>query len=299
MCTYIYVASIISGYTGLKGRHDPFLIQHRTRLFQSFLMNVRGNVCLRGDHYFHRLIDASLVGSAWSEGITAVPARLEIQGTATGGAEVNMKGKVPDPMAVRLEAMTEKYREGLKAIEKGQSKLLKRLKGRTDDHNSVVCLLLYFVDESNVLSELGASFNAFSLELDDSVATNQGEERNSTNQETQTGISANGKTSFKAQLEMIGQSSDSEAIHCHALIRHHELLRDRLQEMILYCGSIHRTLNNLIYKRASLEDFHDQINTRKNVLMQMESNVRADDQANDNLQKLRKKIEEVNVRVLN
>lgn len=123
------LASIISGYTGLKGRHDPFLIQHRTRLFQSFLMNLRGSPYLRGDHFFHRLIDSSLIGSAWSEGITMVPARLEPHGTSTAGSEVSLKGKVPDPLVVRLEEMTEKYREGLKAIEKGQSKLLKRLKG--------------------------------------------------------------------------------------------------------------------------------------------------------------------------
>lgn len=152
------------------------------------------------------------------------------------------------------------------------------------------------------MSELGASFNAFSLELEDSL-TNQTEADKSTNQneandhsanhEEAIDNSANSSTSFKAQLEMIGQSSDSEAIHCHSLIRHHELLRDRLQEMILYCGSILKALHNLVYKRASLEDFHDQINGRKNALMQMESNVRADDQANDNLQKLRRKIEEV------
>ena len=47
----MFIASIISGYTGFKGKHDPFLIQHRTRLFQSFLMNLRGNTNLKGDHY--------------------------------------------------------------------------------------------------------------------------------------------------------------------------------------------------------------------------------------------------------
>ena len=47
------------------------------------------------------------------------------------------------------------------------------------------------------------------------------------------------------------------------------------------------------YKRNSLEEFHDQINAR----MQMESNVRADDQEGEppqeNLRKLGKNIEEV------
>ena len=44
--------------------------------------------------------------------------------------------------------------------------------------------------------------------------------------------------------------------------------------------------------------FHDQINGRKNILMQMESNVRADDnngQGDENLKKLRRNIEEVNL----
>ena len=94
---------------------------------------------------------------------------------------------------------------------------------------------------------------------------------------------------------MIGQSSDSEVIHLHSLIRHHELLRDKLQEMILYCASILRALGNLTQKRTSLEEFHDHINARKNVLMQMESNVRADEQGetSENLLKLKKSIEEV------
>ena len=181
---------------------------------------------------------------------------------------------------------------------------------------------------------MGASFNAFSLELADNL-TNQNEDDKNlanhshlggtneidlddpkwtndteprdqklTNQNTETRTNqkdsskkfTNEKTSFGSQLEMIGQSSDSEVIHLHSLIRHHELLRDKLQEMILYCACILKSLANLTQKRNSLEEFHDQINVRKNVLMQMESNVRADQkgEAHENLKKLKKNIEEVN-----
>lgn len=109
----------------------------------------------------------------------------------------------------------------------------------------------------------------------------------------------NETSDFLKRLEMIGQSSDSEVIHFHSLIRHHELLRDRLQEIILYCGSILRSLSNLSHKRANLEDFHDQINARKNVLMQMESNVRADEMGEgENLKKLKKSIEEVKITIV-
>jgi hypothetical protein len=185
---------------------------------------------------------------------------------------------------------------------------------------------------------LGASFNAFSLELADNFTnhkedtknltnhradtknlTNQDQDQDSdgrtneishnendqkfTNQNTEIRtnqidsieIITNEKSSFRSQLEMIGQSSDSEVIHLHSLIRHHELLRDKLQEMILYCSSILKSLKNLTQKRSSLEEFHGHINGRKNVLMQMESNVRADQlegEANENLKKLRKNIEE-------
>lgn len=189
------------------------------------------------------------------------------------------------------------------------------------------------LDESNVLSDLGASFNAFSLELAEYLANHNEDDINSTNQngpsrtneiasgdskwtnENESGDQkltnqnmdwstnqsdssksfTNEKSSFRSQLEMIGQSSDSEVIHLHSLIRHHELLRDKLQEMILYCSCILKALGNLTQKRNSLEEFHDQINARKNVLMQMESNVRADQQAetNENLMKLKKNIEEV------
>ena len=160
------------------------------------------------------------------------------------------------------------------------------------------------LEESNILGELGASFNAFSLELESSSWANQNLSKalgdpDSTNQNPT--ASTNQRSSFKQQMEMIGQSSDSEVVHLHALIRHHELLRDRLQEMILYCGCILRALSNLNAKRASLEDFHDQINARKNALMQMESNVRADSDFEgkeaDNLRKLRKIIDEVSVMI--
>ena len=138
---------------------------------------------------------------------------------------------------------------------------------------------------------MGASFNAFSLELRDSL-TNQNEPQETlTNHEEP----PNSETTndFLKRLETIGQSSDSEVIHLHSLIRHHELLRDRLQEIILYCGSIQRSLHNLSQKRANLEDFHDQINGRKNALMQMESTVRADEGETENLTKLKRNIEEV------
>lgn len=91
-------------------------------------MNIRNSPILRGDHYFHRLIDSNLIGSAWSEGITAVPGKLgnELVG---GGVEGGKSGKIPDPLVLRLEEMTQKYRDGIRLIEKGQSKLIKRLKG--------------------------------------------------------------------------------------------------------------------------------------------------------------------------
>ena len=123
--------------------------------------------------------------------------------------------------------------------------------------------------------------------------TNQNEFSDSTNQIPSNEKPTNQNYPFKKQLEMIGQSSDSEVIHLHSLIRHHELLRDRLKEIILYCGSLLKSLGNLTMKRASLEDFHDQINGRKNLLMQLESSVRADEEKSLNLKKLKKSIEEV------
>ena len=123
--------------------------------------------------------------------------------------------------------------------------------------------------------------------------TNQDELSDSTNQIPSNEKLTNQNYPFKKQLEMIGQSSDSEVIHLHSLIRHHELLRDRLKEIILYCGSLLKSLGNLTMKRASLEDFHDQINGRKNLLMQLESSVRADEEKSLNLKKLKKSIEEV------
>ena len=120
------VASIISGYTGLKDKHDPFLIQHRIRLFQSFLMNIQDHPVLKYDHYFHRLIDPDLEGSTWSEGIASIPGDANTNPTSSSGS---YSCKVPDPLVLRLEEMTQKYREGIRSIERGQGKLLKRLKG--------------------------------------------------------------------------------------------------------------------------------------------------------------------------
>lgn len=64
------------------------------------------------------------MAATWSEGIASIsvddPA-IPIQG--------NSGCKVPDPLVMKLEEMTQKYREGIKSIEKGQAKLLKKLKG--------------------------------------------------------------------------------------------------------------------------------------------------------------------------
>lgn len=127
----IYLASIISGYTGLKDKHDPFLIQHRTRLFQYFLKNISTHPTLRADHYFHRFIDQSLPGSLWSEGITTIPARLLEGIDPSSNLENNTvkRGKIPDPLINKFEEMTRKYREGIRSIEKGQSKLIRKFKG--------------------------------------------------------------------------------------------------------------------------------------------------------------------------
>lgn len=101
-------------------------------------MNIRNNPILKGDHYFHRLVDSTLIGSAWSEGITSVPGKLgrgEQQGTSV---EVS---KIPDPLVSRLEEQTQKYREGIRSIERGQSKLLKRLKGKRSE--GLVLLIIF------------------------------------------------------------------------------------------------------------------------------------------------------------
>ena len=86
-------------------------------------MNIQDHPVLRFDHYFHRLIDSNLEGSTWSEGIASIPGDSSINPASTATC------KVPDPLVTRLEEMTQKYREGIKSIERGQGKLLKRLKG--------------------------------------------------------------------------------------------------------------------------------------------------------------------------
>ena len=103
-------------------------------------MNICRNATLLGDHYFHRFIDADLIGAAWSEGITAVPGKLDFEADESNESgpsaspslyHSSSKGRIPDPLVLKLEDMTKRYREGIRSIEKGQSKLLKRLKGKT------------------------------------------------------------------------------------------------------------------------------------------------------------------------
>ena len=109
-------------------------------------MNLRDHPVLKGDHYFHRLISSEFSGVSWSEGITSVSvgdfALDHLQ------HEQITKGKIPDPLVLRLEEMTQKYREGIRSIERGQCKLLKRLKGKANRHRCVyVCMkiTLYFL----------------------------------------------------------------------------------------------------------------------------------------------------------
>lgn len=142
------LTSIISSYTGLKGKHDPFLIQHRIRLFQSFLRYLKNHPGLGGDHFFHLFISSE---SDWSNGITLIGSKLphanadsNTLGSSTGsgsgsGNATNRKCKVPDLMINKIEEMTKKYQMGIKSIDRGQQKLLKRLKG-----NSLSLLLYYY-----------------------------------------------------------------------------------------------------------------------------------------------------------
>lgn len=116
-----------------------------------------------------------------------------------------------------------------------------------------------------MLCELGVSFNAFSLEY----------------------------PGLHDKLELIGQSADSEVIDLHSLIRHHELLSDSLKEISLFSDSIMKTLQNWTGKRVELEDFHDEINGRKNILMQMESIGERGEEGK--VRKVRQSIEEVRV----
>lgn len=123
------------------------------------------------------------------------------------------------------------------------------------------------------MNDLGASFNAFSLEY----------------------------AALQSQLEIIGQSADSEVVDLHALIRHHEQLSDDLKEVILYCDSITRCLNNHTAKRLDLDDYNDQINAKKNVLMQLESSVKVNDDGDsrhDQIRKTRHLIEQVTFEAL-
>lgn len=110
------------------------------------------------------------------------------------------------------------------------------------------------------MNDLGASFNAFSLEY----------------------------AALQAQLELIGQSADAEVVDLHALIRHHEQLSDDLKEVILYCDSITKCLGNHAAKRLDLEDYNDQINAKKNVLMQLESSVKVNDDGDARHEQIRK-----------
>lgn len=105
------------------------------------------------------------------------------------------------------------------------------------------------VDESASLSDLGGSFNAFSLEYD----------------------------ALSAPLERIGQSADAEVVDLHGLIRQHELLADSLREIVLYTDAVQRTLHNHTGKRVDLEAFHEQINSRRNTLLQLESAAKLND----------------------
>lgn len=113
----------MTGFAVNKGKHDPFLIQHRIRLFQAFLSNIRDHPTLASDHVFHLFVDAN---QDWADAITTIESRLP-HSLRSGGAL--RKPKIPDPLFVRLEAMNVAYRAGIKSIEQGERRLLKRLKG--------------------------------------------------------------------------------------------------------------------------------------------------------------------------
>ena len=119
------IGEIITGYAVNKGKQDPVLIQHRIRLFQSFLKNVQNHQILGGDHVFHLFVSE---GAEWSQVMTNCESRLP-QSLQSASAPAK-KGKVPDPLFVKLENMTAAYKSGIKSIDGGQRRLIKKLKGK-------------------------------------------------------------------------------------------------------------------------------------------------------------------------
>jgi hypothetical protein len=106
------------------GKQDPGLIQHRIRLFQSFLKNVQSHPILGADHVFHLFVSE---GAGWNDLMTSSASRLPGSLQASQPAK---KGKVPDPFFVKLESMTLAYKSGIKSIDQGQRRLIKKLKGK-------------------------------------------------------------------------------------------------------------------------------------------------------------------------
>ncbi len=100
------------------------MIQHRIRLFQSFLKNVQSHPILGGDHTFHLFVSE---GAEWNELMTSTQSRLPLSLQTSQSAK---KGKVPDPLFVKLESMTAAYKSGIKSIDQGQRRLIKKLKGK-------------------------------------------------------------------------------------------------------------------------------------------------------------------------
>ena len=122
---FIFQGEIITGYVVNKGRQDPVLIQHRIRLFQSFLKNVKSHPVLSGDHVFHLFVSE---GAEWTEAMTSCESRLP---ESLQKSPANRKGRIPDPLFSKLEAMTAAYKSGIQSIDGGQRQLIKKLKGTT------------------------------------------------------------------------------------------------------------------------------------------------------------------------
>lgn len=120
-----FLGEIITGYAMNKGKQDPILIQHRIRLFQSFLRNVQNHPTLGSDHVFHLFVSGD--GAEWSEAMNNAQSHLP---QSLQSLQAAKRVKVPDPLFVKLENMTAAYKSGVKSIDQGQRRLIKKLKGK-------------------------------------------------------------------------------------------------------------------------------------------------------------------------
>ncbi|KAL7750623.1 Sorting nexin, cytoplasm-to-vacuole targeting pathway/endosomal sorting [Sorochytrium milnesiophthora] len=216
-----------------RAKQDPFIIDKRKRMLQSFLNRIIWHPILSTEHIFHRFLEPGILWSdiLHSAKVTSLPKAKSTNSLASSITQSLVPSSSPpavkhvDPKFVEAETFTNKFENHVKdVLEKTQKKVLRKYYELAKDY-----------------SELGATYNALSL---------------------------NEAPQMAASIEKVGQAMDTNHIAtCQNL---EEQFAEPLHEYSQFSDIIKAVLRYRQEQQAAYEHVCDTLEFKRTYLDQLE-----------------------------